>query len=115
MVIHGSAKKHFKHIEHKVYELTKTLSFRKICKRSLMSSLLEQLLIIDHNHAFGGIVSASTDFNIFWYCSSTASVAIQDISKWKRDITKTILRNRAMEVKKTNCLLDKITKQAQFD
>lgn len=39
-----------------------------------MSSLLEQLLIIDHNQAFGGIVSASTDFNIFWYISSTASV-----------------------------------------
>jgi len=45
-----------------------------------MSSLLEQLLIIDHNQAFGGIVSASTDFNIFWYISSTASVANHDMN-----------------------------------
>jgi hypothetical protein len=41
-----------------------------------MSSLLEQLSIIDHNQAFGGMVLASTDFNIFWYIS-TASVANQ--------------------------------------
>ena len=61
-------------------ELTNTLSFCKIWKRSLMSSLLEQLLIIDHNQAFGGIVSASTDFNIFWYISSTASVANHDMN-----------------------------------
>lgn len=65
-----------------------------------MSSILEQLLIIDHNQAFGGIVSASTDFNIFWYSSSTASVAIHDMSKWKHDIKKNIQRKRLTSLKK---------------
>jgi len=47
-----------------------------------MSSLMEQLSIIDHNQAFGGMVLASTDFNIFWYISSTASVVNHDMDKW---------------------------------
>jgi hypothetical protein len=63
--------------------LTNTLNFCKISKRSLMSSSLEQLLIIDHNQAFGGIVWASTDFSIFWYSSSADSVANIDMSKWE--------------------------------
>lgn len=54
-----------------------------------MSSSLEQLLIIDHNQAFGGMVWPSTDFNIFWYSASADSVANIDMSKWKHYIKKT--------------------------